>query len=614
MLREGTVLRGVYRIDGYLSSGGFGNTYVATNVEFDEKYAIKEFFMRGVSQRDGNNTTVSVSNAENETAFASQLEKFKKEARRLRKLHSDHIVRVYDLFEENGTAYYVMDLIDGESLSEWLKRTGKPLTEAEVLRILPQVLDALDAAHSARIWHLDLKPANIMIDRQGNVKLIDFGASKQRRPDGEGATTNSTTIAYTPGYAPIEQIEQELEEFGPWTDFYALGATLYTLLTNRKPPSPTKILRDSSSEKASTLPLPQAISPKTKRLILLLMSYDSNDRPQSVAQIRNFLANDEDDDTVIDDGQTETDRDSREETQVSEKKVNADADKGDRGEKETKETNPDKPPQAKKHIPLALAIIGIVAVIGGIVLFSSKSGQTTQVDKKLTPAQQVVIDNIIANMVPVEGGTFTMGATPEQDKDVYDDEKPAHEVTLSDFSIGKYEVTQKEWKTVMGSNPSYFKGDNRPVECVSWDDCQKFIGKLNSMTGKHFRLLTEAEWEYAARGGNKSKGYKYAGSNNIDAVAWYADNSGNTTHDVGTKQPNELGLYDMSGNVWEWCQDWYSDYSSNSQTNPAGPSLGSNRVIRGGSWYYSAGNCRVSYRNYYSPVYRYFNIGLRLAL
>ena len=225
-----------------------------------------------------------------------------------------------------------------------------------------------------------------------------------------------------------------------------------------------------------------------------------------------------------------------------------------------------------------------------------------------------IIQNLINNMVHVEGGTFTMGTTSEQGKDAYDDERPAHQVTLSSFSIGKYEVTQEEWEAVMGNNPSSFKGAKRPVERVSWSDCQEFIRKLNTMTGKRFRLPTEAEWEYAARGGNKSIGYKYAGSDNLDRVAWYDSNSGNATHDIGQKSPNELGLYDMSGNVWEWCQDWYGGYSSNSQTNPSGPSSGSYRVYRGGSWSYSARNCLVSLRNDASPGNAYFNLGLRLAL
>lgn len=206
------------------------------------------------------------------------------------------------------------------------------------------------------------------------------------------------------------------------------------------------------------------------------------------------------------------------------------------------------------------------------------------------------IDGVEFKMVFVEGETFTMGATSEQGDDAYEDEYPTHRVTLSDYYIGETEVTQALWQAVMGSNPSYFKGDNLPVENVSYDDVKTFITKLNGKTGKTFRLPTEAEWEYAARGGKKSKGYKYSGSNNIDDVAWYSENSNDKTHPVKTKIPNELGLYDITGNVWEWCSDWYGAYSSSSQTNPTGPSLGSDRVSRGGSWNNNARCCRASYR------------------
>ncbi len=220
------------------------------------------------------------------------------------------------------------------------------------------------------------------------------------------------------------------------------------------------------------------------------------------------------------------------------------------------------------------------------------------------------INDVSFVMVPVEGGTFQMGST---DSDANDDEKPVHSVTLSSYSIGQTEVTQELWKAVMGSNPSKFKGSKLPVERVRWEDCQTFLTKLNQATGKTFRLPTEAEWEFAARGGTKSQGYKYSGSNTIDDVAWYWDN-GDKTHEVGTKRPNELGLYDMSGNVYEWCQDWYGSYSSSAQTNPTGASSGSDRVYRGGSWCNGAGGCRSSIRINDPPSYRRYCLGLRLAL
>ena len=217
------------------------------------------------------------------------------------------------------------------------------------------------------------------------------------------------------------------------------------------------------------------------------------------------------------------------------------------------------------------------------------------------------VNGVSFKMMKVQGGTFTMGATPEQGtEEPWNDEWPTHEVTVSSFSIGQTEVTQELWQAVMGNNPSYFTGDpKRPVEMVSWDECQQFIATLNQLTGMTFRMPTEAEWEYAARGGNRSEGYKYAGSNDINETAWWDDNAGDGvgesspdygTHPVALKKANELGLYDMSGNVWEWCQDWYGTYSQEVQINPTGPETGTEHLYRGGSWLNYARNCRVSCR------------------
>jgi len=227
-------------------------------------------------------------------------------------------------------------------------------------------------------------------------------------------------------------------------------------------------------------------------------------------------------------------------------------------------------------------------------------------------------------MILVEGGTFQMGSEEE--------EETLHSVTVSSFYIGKYPVTWKEWKKVMGSNPSEFEGSLRPVENISWYAAVQFCNELSQKEGltpaykisgtnvtcnwqaDGYRLPTEAEWEFAARGGNLSKGYNYSGSNSLDEVSWYWNNSKEETHIVGGKEPNELGIYDMSGNVWEWCWDWYDEYPSSSQTNPKGASNGSDRVIRGGSWsYLDGGSCRVADRVDYYPGLSCDDLGFRLA-
>ena len=268
----------------------------------------------------------------------------------------------------------------------------------------------------------------------------------------------------------------------------------------------------------------------------------------------------------------------------------------------------------------------------GVLMFSCGKDENTG-NGGVTPAAQGVktytVNGVSFNMIKVDGGTFMMGAT-DDDTEAREDERPRHSVTLSDYWICETEVTQALWQAVMGGNPSYFRGANLPVEHVSWLDCDTFITKLNQLTGESFRLPTESEWEYAARGGNKSLGYKYSGSNNADDAGWYWRNSGDSyllgeldqdtilqngcrTHPVKTKAPNELGLYDMSGNLYEWCSDWYDDYCSNALTDPHGPTTGLQRVCRGGSWLSNAWCGRVSYRFYCVPVRDYYFLGFRLA-
>ena len=253
-----------------------------------------------------------------------------------------------------------------------------------------------------------------------------------------------------------------------------------------------------------------------------------------------------------------------------------------------------------------------IAVISITLFYACKK------DKKSKNDESEVTFEWEPEMVFVEPGTFTMGCTFDDNDCIVNSELPTHQVTLTKgYYIGKYEVTQAQWKAVMGGNPSYNQGDDFPVEMVSWDDVQTFMVKLNKLTGKNYRLPTEAEWEFAARGGNQSKGYKYSGSNNINDVAWYGassgGNSGNNTHSVGMKQPNELGIYDMSGNVYEWCNDLYDIYSDESQINPQGSVMGSNYVMRGGSFYRSAIYCRVVYRDQNNPNFIAPNLGFRVA-
>lgn len=559
-----------YIILRHLASGGFGNTYLARDNHMNCDVAIKELFLSDKCSRKGQSKDVRVDINTNRDFFIKCKEKFMKEARRLQSFHHPNIVKVFDCFEENATAYYVMEYLPGKSLAATVKEHG-PLAEDWVLELLPGILDALQTIHTEHIWHLDIKPANMMLRDDQTAVLIDFGASKQFEDKEGHQLETSSMIAKTNHFAPFEQANNSTKNLGPWTDIYALGATLFYLFTGQLPPTPDNILTDDLP------PLPNYISEEMYAAIKTMMQPDRRHRPQNIDEVLRLLP------------LCETHVSSEEDKTANKTTLNA----------EDYETQAVTVIEEKKP------------TLQHALQQSARQATTTNISSS---SQTITANGVSFNMICVEGGTFMMGATPEQDSDAFGDENPTHSVTLSTYYIGETEVTQALWQAVMGENPSEFKGINRPVEQVSWDDCKTFISKLNSITGKNFRLPTEAEWEYAARGGNKSKGYKYSGSNSLGNVAWYDNNSGSETHPAKTKSPNELGLFDMSGNVWEWCQDWKGHYDSSSQTNPIGPSSGSNRVCRGGSWFSEARGCRVSCRYYYAEDYRSNYLGLRLVL
>ena len=588
-LANNTLLQGgKYKIVGHISSGGFGNTYEGVHTMMDTKVAIKEFFPKRFCNRDENTSHITVATQSNKELVDKLRKKFIEEAKAIFKMNHPNIVKVHDIFEENGTAYYVMDYIDGKSLGDIVKQRG-PLPEVEAVGYIRQVADALKYVHSLNRLHLDIKPGNVMVDATGHAMLIDFGASKHYDME-SGENTSTLMGVNTKGYAPVEQSTQSFTKFSPATDIYALGATLYKLLTGITPPDANLLM----AKEETLAPLPSCISKSTHNAVLKAMTLIRADRPQTIDVFLGLLDSkitNSFDDEVTMCKETEKARQTKEKRRLTEEQKRNTAKKS-----------------SSKNAWLWI-VIGVIAVVGIIIGVNSMS---QQIFSKTYTANGVSFD-----MMMVKAGTFTMGATSEM-KDPYSNEKPTHQVTLTnDYYIGKTEVTQALWKAVMGNNPSYFKGDNLPVENVSWDDCQKFISKLNSLTGQNFRLPTEAEWEFAARGGNNSNHYQYSGSNELGDVAWYDGNSGGKTHVVATKQPNELGLYDMSGNVSEYCSDRLGDYSSSSLTNPTGPNSGSLRVLRGGAWDGYARCCRSSYRGYDTPGGAPFSdghLGLRLVL
>jgi formylglycine-generating enzyme required for sulfatase activity len=529
-LPQGYLLQDRYRIEKVLGQGGFGITYLAYDQYLSRQVAIKELYISGSSTRSSDQTVQSVKL--DGIPFSDFKAKFLREARELAGIEHPHIVRVHDFFEANNTAYYTMGYVEGMNLQALVVKNG-PLADDTAVNVITQLIDAVEALHQRKKLHRDLKPANVMISNQWKVVLIDFGTT---RDFGDGRTL-STVAMVSQGYSPLEQYgEQSLLD--ERSDIYALGATMYFLLTGRRPTSAPD--RQVSGLVAPYI-LNASVQERLSQAVMQAMAMDASERFASVGEFRKALS----------------------------------------------------------------------AVLPG----DTKPSESHHVD----PIQQ-----LINNMILVKGGAFTMGCTSEQGSECWDWERPSHFVTVSSFLIGKYTVTQAQWRAVMGKNPErlYNKGcDQCPVEGVSWEDVQTFIQILNSRTGMHFRLPTEAEWEYAARGGSQSRGFKYSGSNNINEVAWFesnakADNahgSRKTTRPVGQKKANELGIYDMSGNVWEWCNDWYTSYNIVESTNPMGPSSGSCRVRRGGSWSSNSRGCRVSVRSDSEPLYYDGDLGFRLA-
>ena len=639
----GTLLSRQYTILQYIGAGGFGKTYLVED-QLGEKKVVKEFFISSMCTRDVATQSVTVSVAENRQSFQEQLGKFKEEARRIYSLSHPNIVKVSALFDENDTAYYVMDYIEGESLAQKSRR--EKLSESQIMRYLDQMLSALDYIHSRGITHLDIKPGNIMIDRNDNVVLIDFGASKLFNAQSINKTMmTSMRPPFTPGYAPIEQENGDVSDMGPHCDIYALGATLYNLFTGEKAPSPFVIFQKG-------LPSISQASPLMQKVIKEAMAFDVNHRIKNVAEFRAKLSEDcEETVPVI---QEDTENPTIEVEQPIEIAISETAklqplelapqvEEVPISVKQTPKTTRQnvspkevvQGPKPKKRwdkwmLLFPIIIVAVMTTIGVIISKNNNEGENTEIFTEIKYENNTITipgTDISYKMVFVEGGAFQMGSN---DSEAEADEKPVHSVTLSDYYIGETEVTQGLWEAVMGTNIDQQRkkspnsdiglvglGSDYAMYYVSWNDCQEFIEKLNQLTGKSFRLPTEAEWEYAARGGNKSRGYKYSGSNSIGDVAWYVDNSTSMTHPVGTKLPNELGIYDMSGNVYEWCGDkWsYSYYSSSPSLNPTGPITKDRRyVYRGGCRIHEARRCHVATRNCDSPGSRYTTIGFRLAL
>lgn len=612
-LQSGTYLQGdKYRIIKTLGNGGFGITYLAEHELAGRNVCIKEFFPKEYYNRDDDSRNVSLGSNGSAEIMGRFKDKFIKEAKTIARLDHPNIIHIHDVFVENNTAYYVMEYIEGESLSDVVRRCG-PLAEKDAVEYIRAVASALDYIHQRRIMHLDIKPANVMLRKEDNrAILIDFGLSKQY--DAEGNQTSSTPLGISAGYAPMEQYQQGgVQEFSPETDIYSLGAALYYLVTGSVPPQAAVIVD-------SGIPaLPAHLSSGVRNAIERAMEVQRRRRPHSVKE---FLA-------LLDgDGETTILPPQQPLTPPSEDTIITPPVKEQPKVEPRKAEQPKPTPTPttpKKRSKWWLWLLLLLVAVGGVVGYMMSGGDEPE------PTNYPELTNytdytetaygVDMSMVWVEGGSFKMGS------DIGDsDEQPVHNVTLDGYWIGATEVTQAQWESVMGTDirqqrdkagysSLYGEGSNYPMYYVNYDEAKEFCRRLSERTGRTYTLPTEAQWEYAARGGRDGvrDNYTYSGSNSIGSVAWYYGNSGDRTNPVGRKSPNQLGLYDMSGNLWEWCLDYYGSYSSSSQTNPTGPSSGDFRVLRGGSWDFDESNCRVTNRFYSNPSLRDSDDGFRVV-
>lgn len=640
-LSVGTVLQSRYTIVGQLGHGGMGAVYEAKDNRTSATVALKETYADDDYTRNA----------------------FEREAKMLANMTHEAFPRVMDYFAEGDGFYLVMELIRGKDLSELLEERNAPFETEQVLEWADQILDALEDLHSQDIVHRDIKPSNLKMTGRGRIKLLDFGIAKGAVGDMPALqSTDGSMGAASLQYAPIEQVlradenqfqmlcvgcsDKTLEILKRGTDsrsdLYSLAATLYHLLTNTLPVNaPTRALSIWSGLEDKLRPAHEInprISPAVSMALKRALEVERDYRVASATEFRRLLnrAGTENElETVatakkktfplFNPAEFENPRQQQIKTEIFEidalptlsdrDSVVTRFDAGDLESSEAEQTP--STPLRNFFLWIFVGVIGLLFIVGGVwsvmnrsssidrsSLFESTPSNSDSVgdSNSSTPLK----NSLEIELINIPADSFLMGS----DRGL-SNEKPVHQVTISEgFLIGKYEVTQEQWRSVMGNNPSFFKDCSTcPVSNVSWNNAKDFTNKLNAKNdGFFYRLPTEAEWEYAARAGTTDE---YYGS--PDSIAWFKGNSGDNPHPVGQKQPNAFGLYDMSGNAWEWCDDLYGDYSDAAVTNPSGAQTGTSRVIRGGSWDNYALNARSAYRWGKVPSFRHRSIGLRVA-
>jgi formylglycine-generating enzyme required for sulfatase activity len=584
-----------------LGAGGFGNVYKAYDRLDDRWVAIK---------------IAKVEKHRENTSLQSEVQTALKPPKHTNIAQYENCYR-YD-FPVGTYDHAVIQYYEAGNLSQLIKSQTLTLTQKE--EIAKGIMNGIAHLHQHNVVHRDIKSSNVLIaqrpDGSYNPKIADFGLSKEFTDSAKSYFSNSF-VGGSLLYVAPEQLKGG--ETRKNVDLWSMGVMLFELFTGQVPFYPKKDDGTETARKEIVQQIEKAALPVSineipepwQDLIRKCLVVNSETRLKGTDAAF----------AIIND--TQIPLISEEPTIVEVLKSTTTIIDIPTVIEDKKTTEPTKPIENVSKIPWLPILIGTFIFVVVILYFMSGNDDEQEVTEagEEPVEEEMLEDDYGIEMVKIQGGTFQMGEPNniigESDPNILYDEKkqkPVHTVTVSSFKMSKYEVTQKQWEDIMGTNPSGSKNcDNCPVETVSWYEVQEFIEVLNKKTSGNYRLPTEAEWEYAARGG---RNYKYAGSDNLDKVAWFKINSSHKTHPVGQKAANDYGLHDMSGNVWEWCSDWYGNYKSSSSTNPRGPSTGnnkSNRVIRGGAFNYYALDCSVINRSSNSPYGRFVVIGFRLV-